>query len=169
MYRLKYFGVVAGLLGLMATACQLGDSGAMPTLPISDKLCVPQGEGSWTFSLYSEAVEFPGISGGGEYDPNVGYTSSSSYQIYDNTCTLRGRFNTGAEDCNVPFVIQANYLQQVLTIESQNTMMGAAYFRFAYGNGLFSIGNNGCECQDMSSGLMAAQGCKCAFPVDGTV
>lgn len=169
MYCLKYYVPVAGFLGLMVGACQLGDSGAMPTLPISDKLCTSQGEGSWTFSLYTEAIEVPGIAGGGEYNPNAGYTATSSYQIHDNTCFLRGRFNTRAKECESSFVIEANYLQQVLTIESQDTMAGGAYFRFAYGDGLFSIGNNGCECQDMSHGLMAALGCKCAFSVNGIV
>lgn len=165
MYCLKYCVLVAGFLSFTATACQLGDTGAMPTLPISEKLCRHQGEGFWTFALYSEAVEVPSIAGGG----NSGYSAASSYQIYDNTCTLRGRFNTRAKDCDIPFVIEANYLQQVLTIQSQDTMVGGGYFRFAYGNGLFSIGNNGCECQDMSHGLTAAEGCGCAFPVNGVL
>ena len=50
-----------------------------------------------------------------------------------------------------------------------NTTPGGAYFSFEYGNGQFSIGNNGCTCEDLSNGLQAESGCKCAFPVDGSV
>ena len=63
-----------------------------------------------------------------------------------------------------------NFLTQVLTITSVNYDIGDPHFEFLYGNGKFSIGNNQCTCSEMSTGALSAmKGCKCRFPVDGTV
>ena len=41
-------------------------------------------------------------------------------------------------------------------------------FPFLYGNGAYSIRNNGCVCNSMSGPFNAAtEGCRCAFPVNG--
>lgn len=128
-----------------------------------EELCTPQGEGDWTFSMYTSEVEVPTFNGG---NPNAGYRSSKAFLIYDEGCELRGVYAPG-HDCGTPFVIQDFFLTQVLTIDKIN-FDADGYFRFEYGDGRFSIGNNGCECQDMVDGLRGAQGCKCAFPIDGT-
>jgi hypothetical protein len=36
-----------------------------------------------------------------------------------------------------------------MTVKSINTDLGAGSFKFAYANGLYSIGNNGCICGDL--------------------
>lgn len=156
------------LTGLASAACQLGNQIQSPAPDIynSDKLCLPQGEGDWTFSLYASAVEVPTFNSGA---PNAGYTSSYIYLIYDNTCTLRGAYAPEGNDCGIPFTIEENFLQQVLTIKSQYTDPAGASFSFVYGNGEFTTNNNQCGCSDMSSGLQSETGCKCAFPVSGVL
>ncbi|WPG98190.1 Hypothetical protein R9X50_00097600 [Acrodontium crateriforme] len=159
----------AGLLTLASATCQLSNAytgGDIPDTYKSDKLCLPQGEGDWTFSLYTSAVDVPTFNGG---NPNAGYAGGFTYLMYDNACNLRGLYGPSGNNCGIPFVIEENYLAQVLTITSENTGVGGAYFSFDYGNGEFSINNNQCGCQDMSSGLQGAQGCKCAFPVSGVL
>lgn len=118
--------------------------------------------------MYSSAIEVPTFDGD---NPNAGYVSTNAFLIYDNTCTLRGEYAPEGNDCGIPYTIEENFLQQVLTIKSVDKTPGAkdAYFQFDYGNGEFSIGNNGCTCGDLSSGLQAASGCKCAFPVSGVL
>lgn len=168
VFRLQHCLGIMGLLKTAVAVCMLpgvtGDLGTLPSDFDSPKLCVPQGEGYWTFALYVIAVDVPAPQRGVGLE---GFASGSQYLIYDNTCTLKGVWDTSAGDCGIPFTIEANFLKDVLTIRYQTAAIGSPYFDFVYGNGEFSIGNNHCGCQDMSVGLTAQAGCKCAFPVDG--
>jgi hypothetical protein len=172
MYHLQHYLSIMGFLGTAAAICSLPGGPVEPAhladFPKSKKLCVPQGEGWWTFAMWVGAVEVPAPVRGGASP--AGFVGDSAYLIYDNTCTLRGAWETSpTADCAIPYTIEANFLQDVLTIKEQTAGIGSPYFEFLYGNGEFSIGNNHCGCQDMSQGLFAEAGCKCAFPVDGTV
>lgn len=69
--------------------------------------------------------------------------------------------------CGTPFTIEENFLSDVLTVTSVDEDVGSAYFSFNYGDGKYSIRNNHCGCQGDSSGIVGADACKCAFPVDG--
>lgn len=155
------------MLGLASASCQLSNSLATAeTSPETrTQLCVPQGEGSWTFAMDTSLVDVPTFDGGAPY---AGISGNVAYIIYDNTCVPRGVYGPSGNDCGVPYVIEENFLADVLTVTSINTTPGGARFTFAYGDGKYSIGNNGCACGDLSSGLEAESGCKCAFPVDGT-
>ena len=168
MFRLQHCLGIIGLLKTAVAVCMLpgvtGDLGTLPSDFDSPKLCVPQGEGYWTFALYVIAVDVPAPQRGVGLE---GFASGSQYLIYDNTCTLKGVWDTSADKCGGPYTIEANFLKDVLTIRYQTASIGSPYFDFVYGNGEFSIGNNHCGCQDMSVGLTAQAGCKCAFPVDG--
>lgn len=170
MHRLQHLLGIMGLLGTAAAVCKLPGGPVTPaninSYPKSSKLCVPQGEGWWTFALWTAAVEVPAPVRGAA--SSAGYAASSGYLIYDNTCTLRGAWDTIA-DCAIPYTIEANFLKYVLTVKAQDSGIGSPYFDFVYGNGRFSIGNNHCTCGSMTKGLYVAEGCKCAFPVDGTV
>jgi hypothetical protein len=99
--------------------------------------------------------------------PLAGVAGHTEYIIYDNTCTPQGAYGLSGIDCGIPYYIKEDWPPYVLTIEQINTDVGKPYFSFAYANGLYSINNNHCSCQDMFSGLEAEKGCKCAFPIDG--
>lgn len=61
-----------------------------------------------------------------------------------------------------------NFFDQALTITEQMAMLGSDRpFKFAYGNGEYTIGKNGCHCTSMTNDFEGAKGCKCAFPVSG--
>ena len=91
--------------------------------------------------------------------------ASAWFLVMDNSCKILGIFPEPT--CGIPYVLEANYLDYVLTIKSIDTGISEGYFSFTYGNGLYSIDNNHCGCSDSSEGLSAVQGCKCAFPVAG--
>ena len=152
--------------GLVAADCQLSNSLTPATTGVETRtaLCLPQGAGSWTFSLDTSEVNVPTFNGGA---PFGGLAGNVAYTIYDNTCTIQGVYGPSGNDCGTPYVIEENFLADVLTVTSINTDVGGASFTFTYGDGQYSIGNNGCTCGDLSSGLEGETGCKCAFPVDG--
>jgi hypothetical protein len=93
--------------------------------------------------------------------------NAASFQIYDETCKLRSSYKF--PDCGAPFIIEENFLKDVMTVQSVNMDVGAPSFTYLYGNGKFSIGNNGCVCNDNNNGLKAGTSCRCAFPLDGNV
>lgn len=165
---LPYGLALLGLLGFACAECQLSNSLKQPVSELynNKKLCVPQGEGSWTFSFYGSMVEVPTFNSG---SPNAGNAQAKSYLIYDNTCTVKGEYAPQGNDCGIPYVIKEDFLAQVLTITSVNMDVASPSFSFKYGNGKYTIGNNGCTCGDMSDGLEAATGCKCAFPLSGVL
>lgn len=131
---------------------------------ITDKsICLPQGAGSYTFGMYSTLSPgpFPLGPGGGEMNE----LASAWFLVMDNSCKVLGIFPKPT--CGIPYVLEANYLEYVLTVTTIDTGISEGYFRFTYGNGAYSIGNNGCGCSDSAGGLSADQSCKCAFPVAG--
>jgi hypothetical protein len=157
--------VTAAWLGFAAADCQFDNTigqGGSPDPPSADKMCLPQGEGSWTFSMYNSAVEVPTFNGG---DPNAGYAGNTAFVIYDNTCNPMAIY--GMPTCGTPYTAIENFLPLVLTVVNIDTQLGGEYFQFTYGNGEYEIKNNGCVCSDMSDGLQGATGCRCAFPLNG--
>lgn len=132
-----------------------------------EKLCLSQGEGTWTFSMEISEVNFPSFDAD---NPFAGFVSNKGFAIYDHTCALKGSYDPGNDgnDCGTPYIIMENFLTQVLTITGVNFDAANGKFSFDYGDGTYVIDNNGCDCVDASDGLRAAAKCKCAFPLDGT-
>ncbi|KAI1370318.1 hypothetical protein F4677DRAFT_365824 [Hypoxylon crocopeplum] len=167
----RYIHIITTALALsgLATAdCQLGNKLTESDPPPEPKieLCETQGEGTWTFSMDVHEVDVPTFDSGA---PWAGLVNGNSFMIYDNACVLKGVYSPGDEgnDCGIPFVIEENFLPFVLTVQQINFDVGAPRFQFAYANGLFTIGDNHCTCQDVSHDLEAEQACKCAFPLQG--
>jgi hypothetical protein len=162
------FALIAAfaMFSIAAANCQLGNSytDADAGTESRSQLCVGQGPDSWTFAMDISQVSVPTFNGG---SPLAGVSGNKAYLIYDNTCALRGVYAPSGNDCGTPYTIEENWLPFVLTVTSINTGVGSGYFSFNYGAGKYSINNNGCGCSDMSSGLEAEQGCKCAFPIAG--
>ena len=95
-------------------------------------------------------------------------TSGTSFAIMDNYCKLLGIYATDTMHCGAPFTLEASFLQYVLTLETVWADVGGSSFSFAYANGQYLTGNNGCGCDTISNkGNGAVVGCKCAFPVAG--
>lgn len=159
---------ILAMVGLVNATCQLGNSLTTPETDPETRtqLCIPQGSGSWTFALDTSEVAVPTFNAGA---PWAGLAGTVAYIIYDNACIPKGVYAPSGNDCGTPYVIEENWLADVLTITEIDTDPAGARFTFDYGDGQFSIGNNGCTCGDLSSGLTAETGCKCAFPVDGLV
>ncbi|KAJ4145186.1 hypothetical protein LMH87_004042 [Akanthomyces muscarius] len=126
------------------------------------QLCIPQGEGDWTFTLNANEIDVPTFDAA---NPWPGLVDYRAFIIYDNNCIAHGVYSRG--DGSTPFIIQDNYLPYVIIIDSVNLSIGGLYYRFEYADGRYSIGNNHCKCDDMSHGLTAEEGCKCAFPLLG--
>lgn len=154
---------LSAMLGLATASCQLSNAGG-GGVASDATLCVPQGEGDWTFAMSNSAVDVPAPGSGGI---GAGYSQGNSLFIFDNACNIMGEY----APCSggTPYTIEENFLADVLTVSDIDMDLGGGYFKFYYGNGEFTIGNNGCTCQDDSSGLQGSQGCKCAFPQDGVV
>ena len=89
----------------------------------------------------------------------------TSFLVMDNSCKILGVHPQ--PNCGIPYILEANYLDYVLTVTTMDSGISGGYFRFLYGNGVYSIGNNGCGCRVSTEGLTADQACKCAFPVAG--
>ncbi|KAF4991466.1 hypothetical protein FDECE_14036 [Fusarium decemcellulare] len=160
----------ASLLGIFGTAiaddCMLvnGLTNPNPAPTSSQQLCLPQGEGQWTFAMVTSLSVVPSFSddaGNGL----AGAAGSAGFLIYDNACVPRAYYPKPG--CGIPYVAKENFLPLVLTVEVVDFDIGQPYFSFAYGDGLYSIKNNHCVCSDMSHGLTGAKGCRCAFPLDG--
>ena len=169
MYRfLTTLAATLALLNLATADCQLQNGvnpDDPPTIETRQELCLPQGEGAWTFSLTNSQISFPTFDGDNAL---AGVAGSYTWLMYDNTCTLRGAYGSGDNDCGTPFVIMENFLPYVLSITDVSLFLGGEWYAFLYGDGLYEINENHCLCQDMSDGLRGATGCRCAFPVDGT-
>lgn len=167
MYRqILSLATAVALLGHASADCQLTNTLSAPeTSPETrTQLCMPQGEGSWTFAMDISEVDVPTFNSGAEW---AGLAGNNAYIIYDNNCVPYGVYGPDGNDCGTPYVIEDYFLPYVLTVQDIDTDVGGGYFKFAYANGLYTIGNNGCTCEDLSSGLEAEQGCKCAFPLEG--
>lgn len=125
-----------------------------------ESFCRNQGEGHWTFTMDTTAIDVPTFNGG---SPWTGYVSTAKFIIYDNHCNVKGIY--AQPDCEIPYWIAEDFLPYVLTITSINTATG--YYAFPYANGLYSINNNHCNCHDVSHGVTGEQTCVCAFPIHG--
>ncbi|KAI1136540.1 hypothetical protein F5Y05DRAFT_415313 [Hypoxylon sp. FL0543] len=165
---IKVLATALALTGLATADCQLSNQLTDSNPPPEPKaeLCQPQGEGQWTFSMDVHGVDVPTFDSGAVW---AGLVQGNSFMVYDNACVPKGVYSPGAQgnDCGVPFVIKENFLPFVLTVKSVNFDTGAPRFQFAYANGLFTIGDNQCTCQDVSHDLEAESACKCAFPLQG--
>ena len=89
----------------------------------------------------------------------------AAFLVMDNSCKILGVHPQ--PNCDIPYTLEANYLDYVLTVTTIDSGVGGGYFSFEYANGVYSIGKNGCGCSDSTEGLTADQSCKCAFPVAG--
>lgn len=160
-YSLINFMTGMALCGLASADCQVGNAATNNDHEDNEKLCTSNGPGTYTFGMTTSDVCVPALSGG-----LAGCSGNVQYYIFDEGCNLLGLYE-GTPSCGVPFTITENFLSQVLTVTAINTGAGAGSFTFDYGDGTYTINNNGCDCVDDSSGLEGAQACKCAFPQDG--
>jgi hypothetical protein len=72
-------------------------------------LCDTQGVGYYTFAMLTQAGSL------GLTDSN---TAGQLYAIMDNTCTLLGVYDASNLSCGIPYVLEANFLQYVLTVRA---------------------------------------------------
>ncbi|KAI0889635.1 uncharacterized protein GGS22DRAFT_182980 [Annulohypoxylon maeteangense] len=152
---------------LTSASCQLQNqlkskTGKEP----STHLCVPQGAGSWTLAMDVHEIDVPTFDSSA---PWAGLVSGNSFMLYDNACNIKGVYapQSQSNHCGSPYVIEENFLPYVLTIKSVDFDVGSPRFKFAYADGEYSIGENGCACKNVSHGLEGEQACKCAFPLHG--
>lgn len=139
-----------------AARCRLENKPGMTPI-LAFQVCDPQDAGTYTFAL--EAFELNGV---------LEDLDDQSFFIFDENCTIKGAFSPHqTNDCSSPYVIEENFLKYVLTVTSLNYGPVEPYFSFLYANKNFSIGDNGCGCEETGGGLEAVYGCKCVFPVNG--
>ncbi len=154
---------IAAIAGLASAECDATNTASGSTITITDgAVCLPQGAGSYTFVMTTGlyATGLPGTSA----TPTSGY-----FGILDNTCKILGWY--AQPGCGIPYTIKDNFLQDVLTVDTVSFDVGSPFFAFTYGNGKFSIGNNGCVCGEtqQSTAIDVEKACRCAFPVSGVV
>lgn len=143
----------------LTTACSLVSQGPGP-IQTNAKKCKPQGPGSWTFAMTINMVAVPSPG----RDPRSGIVSKEWFSIYDHTCQLQAEYTP----CDgKPYVAKESFLPQVLTVTDVSFDLGNPYFSFKYGDGKYSIRNNGCVCQRTGSGIQGEKSCRCAFPLSG--
>ncbi|KAI9695280.1 MAG: hypothetical protein M1820_008742 [Bogoriella megaspora] len=148
--------------GSPAEAWSVGD------IVTNTKICQSMGEGYYTFAMVNTMTgQLPGSD-----SPDEGPEASSmnAVGIMDNGCHLLAAYSIEETqgEYGIPWVIQGDFLQYVLTIQKIDYELGEGYFDFSYANGKYTIGNNGCICQNLDgSGLSTSQTCGCSFPVAG--
>ncbi|KAL6716770.1 hypothetical protein ACLMJK_006338 [Lecanora helva] len=125
----------------------------------NDKVCQPQGAGSWTFVMQSSAVDVPSGGAGGI---EGGYSGGTVFAILDNTCAIKNVYDQPG--CGTPYTITESFLPYPLIVKE---IFDDDYFEFKYGDTKYSIGKNHCKCHNVSKGLEGVTSCMCAFPVDG--
>jgi len=81
--------------------------------------------------------------------PGDDYHGGAMFYIMDNTCKIRAAYEQPS--CGIPYVARENFLKYVLSVTSLSADVGSPYFSFNYGDGKYSIRNNGCVCGDMKS------------------
>ncbi|KUI69559.1 hypothetical protein VM1G_04722 [Cytospora mali] len=160
--------LITFISALVNASCKLGNQLTESNPPPEPKseLCVTQDEGSWTFAMDVHEIDVPTFDASA---PWAGLVHGNSFMIYDNNCIVKGVYSPGDEgnNCGTPYVIEENFLRYVLTIKDIDFDVGSPSFKFAYADGTYSIGENNCDCKDVSDDLEAEQACKCAFPLDG--
>jgi hypothetical protein len=106
------------------------------------------------------------VPGGTSGDGLAGVSGATAFTIYDHTCRVMGKYKPCRD--GILYFVQQSFMPYTLTVETVAMSVGRAYFGFAYGDGKYSVRNNQCGCQSLSSGFGSAQkACKCAFPVSG--
>ncbi|KAL8838128.1 MAG: hypothetical protein Q9170_002269 [Blastenia crenularia] len=127
----------AALFYLAAAECDLpgGARGGQETEPA---VCMNQGDGYYTFGMTTDLTSL-GLQGS--------TVANYALQIMDNHCNILAIYNPSS--CGYPAVIKENFLQYVLTVDAVDSDVGNPYFGFAYANGYYTIGNNGCVCSDI--------------------
>lgn len=162
------FVSVGLLLGTAAAICQIPNTitdDQRDSIAQSDTVCKSQGAGAWTFAMTTDLSSYPLL---GDSDGGSLYLSGSQFLIFDNGCKLKGVYEQ--PDCSIPYTIEDSFLEYVITVNSVFFDVGDPYFNMAYGNGEFVINNNGCTCGEMDDSINSVSvGCRCAFPIDGTV
>lgn len=161
-----WLAVMLANVALVAADCHLQNTLTAPMDNPEHRgaLCKPQGEGSWTFALNVNEIDVPTFDAG---DPWAGVAGNKAFIIYDHRCIPQGVYGPSGNKCGTPYIIQEDWLPWMMIIDRINWDVGKPYFRFKYADGLYSIGNNGCTCSNMSHDLTGEQGCKCAFPPRG--
>lgn len=88
--------------------------------------------------------------------PLAGVAGHTEYIVYDNTCTPRGpgAYSPLGNDCGIPYLSKKIGFPMCSQLSNQHRCR-QGLLQFYYANSLDSINNNGCSCQDMSSGLEA--------------
>ena len=148
-----------------ADPCYLKDDGQdAGTTEDNPALCLPQGEGAYTFAMSV------GLGNNGLTTDQPGsqpaLVNGYSFHIYDNTCKRLGHYTTG--ECSAPFHIQGNFLKYELIVDNVWADPADPYYSFLYANGKYSIKSNHCVCNDSSKSFFQIhKGCRCAFPVNG--
>jgi hypothetical protein len=154
-------------LSLVHANCNLKNAIEDDDRRVEDRkeLCMGQGEGAWTFSLHISMVSVPTLNGQVAYS---GVAGSNVFIIYDNACNRMGVYDPHDDaDCGVPYSISEPWLPYDIIVKKVNLNVGGGHFRFSYGAGDYMIGENHAECNEMSEGLRAEEGCKTAFPLNG--
>lgn len=154
---------IAAIAGLASAECDAKDTASGSTITTKDRaFCLPQGAGSYTFVMTTGlyATGLPGTSA----TPTHGY-----FGILDNTCQILGWY--AKPTCGGPYTIKDNFLKDVLTVNTVSFDVSSPYFAFTYGNGKFSVGNNGCVCAktQQSTATDLEKAYRCAIPVSGMV
>ncbi|KAH8697056.1 hypothetical protein BGW36DRAFT_358871 [Talaromyces proteolyticus] len=178
IFQTALFASITTLLGLVSADCDVvptteGVDGNGNPIAIGDTItgqpdiCQTMGPGDYSFVMLVATAGTP-IPGGPINPTYLGYTNAASFMIFDNTCKLLGAFSPNT-NCDAPYTLEANYLADVMTI-SVYMDPGDPWFSFAYGNGLFSTGNNGCDCKKNENDITyVSAACGCAFPQSGVL
>jgi hypothetical protein len=68
--------------------------------------------------------------------------------------------------CGENVIIKENFMPCEMDFKYIDVIVGDPGFELAYGDGLYSTGNNHCDCKNLPSSFNSAEtACGCAFPV----
>ena len=126
----------------LTKACNFEGSGSSTNQIVSEKaLCLPQGASTWTFGM-TVSLSATGL-------PGDDFHGGATFYIMDHTCKVQAAYDQPS--CGIPYVARENFLKHVLSVTTLSADVGSPYFSFNYGDGKYSIRNNGCVCGDMKS------------------
>lgn len=154
--------VLASLATSVAADCKMTNTDFDHTLETNQAICSNWGNGYWTLTMIVSDRDFPTFNAG---DPWAGYTSSSAFALYDNSCEYRGSYNPHQDgNCGINYIIQEDFLTQTLTIDSVYFDPASPRFSFSYGGTEYSTNSNDCVCTGQLDGLVSTAYCRCGFP-----
>lgn len=122
----------------------------------NEAVCVPQGEGAWTFGFITSMTSWP----------SADWPTSNGFLIMDNACVLRGFYQPDQTACGVPWEIQDNFLPHTIVVDTVNLGVGDPAIYYTYGAGSYGIEDGYCTSVDLKP-LTASKACKQAFPING--